>query len=736
MANNAEEKTVVNSAQDFDKSKTPIRGPEAFPLLEIVHGPKQGVWFTVAHQKEITLGRAATNHILLEDNSVSRSHAVLEADGEGFKVRDIGSRNGTFVNDQKIQGEVPLKHLDTIKVGIYVFRYLTEPTEAPFEFPGESATVMETPPEANSDGSTGLEKIEEGEEAASEAEPAETGEDKAGEASAQSETEVGIGEDSLALQTAPEDEPSIQEDLVAAMGESETKPGRSLKGVLFLVLALVLLGGGAGLAYYLGAFDGLKDTASTDAKNPGGSAKGPNTDASADKTPVNTKPLNPDQAAPVGDQVPIFLEVSSTPLPAKIFFQGKELGVSPFKINVSVPAGKTQELTAEIFLPQIDESLSVKQNFSVAQAEELAKVDVKLPLGQLQILALPPEGRLFLEGKFKGEKGGAKSLELKDIEYNKPVYLPFGKYVVEIRVPEKLSGSQSTVDQVRFRRDFVLAASSPTFEINAPAKAMKSFPAKITTQPSEASLWLNGKKIGVSPFSGEIPTGRHTLVIKKEGFSDFEKEIAIELNTPYEVDFNLETSPAGVFVNQARNLLKQGKTQGAIEKLIEALKRQPEPIELSQIHLLLGEAFLKSKNYDKALAYFQKEAPSTEYGSQAKLGMAQAFAGLGQKDQALIQVVDVFLKTKDAKLKSQAETTFKLISPMKSVLYVTSEPSGAQVTIGGNAIGQVTPVILSDLMLGNYRVGVTKEGFKSVENRVTLPISTIKPVIVKLEANP
>ena len=55
--NSAEENTFIKAYEELEKSKTPIRGPEAFPLVEIVHGPKLGAWFTVAYQKEITLER-------------------------------------------------------------------------------------------------------------------------------------------------------------------------------------------------------------------------------------------------------------------------------------------------------------------------------------------------------------------------------------------------------------------------------------------------------------------------------------------------------------------------------------------------------------------------------------------------------------------------------------------------------------------------------------------------------
>src|SRR5262245_47168248 len=99
-----EEATLANPSNNFKKpNKIFMRGPEAYPLLEIQSGPKQGTWFTLTHQKEISLGRANVNSIVLEDNSVSRSHAVIHEVDSKYFIKDVGSRNGTFVNEKKIQ---------------------------------------------------------------------------------------------------------------------------------------------------------------------------------------------------------------------------------------------------------------------------------------------------------------------------------------------------------------------------------------------------------------------------------------------------------------------------------------------------------------------------------------------------------------------------------------------------------------------------------------------------------
>ena len=60
-------------------------------------------------------------------------------------------------------------------------------------------------------------------------------------------------------------------------------------------------------------------------------------------------------------------------------------------------------------------------------------------------------------------------------------------------------------------------------------------------------------------------------------------------------------------------------------------------------------------------------------------------------------------------------------------------PNPSVSSINGNPLAQATPVILSDLLVGSYRVTIQKDGFKPFESRVTLPLSAIKPLIVKLQ---
>jgi DNA-binding CsgD family transcriptional regulator len=68
--------------------------------------------------ERVTLGQSTENDLpLTHDPTVSRVHAVLEQVASRWYVRDLGSRNGTFVNGERIWGERPLRSGDEIRVG-------------------------------------------------------------------------------------------------------------------------------------------------------------------------------------------------------------------------------------------------------------------------------------------------------------------------------------------------------------------------------------------------------------------------------------------------------------------------------------------------------------------------------------------------------------------------------------------------------------------------------------------
>lgn len=87
------------------------------PFLVVFGGPDHGRTIPVRDPATI-LGRHRNGNVFVEDPTVSRRHAEIVRSQDGWLVRDLGSKNGTFVNRSNISGaEYQLKDGDEIRLG-------------------------------------------------------------------------------------------------------------------------------------------------------------------------------------------------------------------------------------------------------------------------------------------------------------------------------------------------------------------------------------------------------------------------------------------------------------------------------------------------------------------------------------------------------------------------------------------------------------------------------------------
>jgi two-component system, cell cycle response regulator len=89
---------------------------ERFPALNAVAGRALGMVFRLG-RGETLIGRADDAEISLQDDGISRRHAKLVRQGEAFVVHDLGSTNGTFVNDVQIKSPTLLAEGDFLRIG-------------------------------------------------------------------------------------------------------------------------------------------------------------------------------------------------------------------------------------------------------------------------------------------------------------------------------------------------------------------------------------------------------------------------------------------------------------------------------------------------------------------------------------------------------------------------------------------------------------------------------------------
>lgn len=109
-----------------EKAGQEDHGPRA--VLYDVHDPSDIKRYELA-ARPVVIGRVggsdpAMDYIVVEERTVGRWHATIERRGQSFWIRDEGSVNGTFVNENRVTTEHPLKHGDMVRVHKHEFEFV------------------------------------------------------------------------------------------------------------------------------------------------------------------------------------------------------------------------------------------------------------------------------------------------------------------------------------------------------------------------------------------------------------------------------------------------------------------------------------------------------------------------------------------------------------------------------------------------------------------------------------
>ena len=123
------------------------------PALIVRDGPSAGQRLEI--EGELLLGREASD-FLKHDGEVSRRHAAVRPAADGLEVEDLGSSNGTFVNDERVSGMRALRSGDVVRVGQTSFdvdlpQAVIAPTATTISEPA-GATAVAASPEATAPG--------------------------------------------------------------------------------------------------------------------------------------------------------------------------------------------------------------------------------------------------------------------------------------------------------------------------------------------------------------------------------------------------------------------------------------------------------------------------------------------------------------------------------------------------------------------------------------------------------
>ena len=91
--------------------------------LIVIYGHEMGRRVQVGAEP-LTIGRSPNCEVPIDQESVSRKHCQIRFEDGGFLVRDLGSTNGTYVNDDLIEPQGRLRHGDQLKVGRTILKFI------------------------------------------------------------------------------------------------------------------------------------------------------------------------------------------------------------------------------------------------------------------------------------------------------------------------------------------------------------------------------------------------------------------------------------------------------------------------------------------------------------------------------------------------------------------------------------------------------------------------------------
>lgn len=113
------EKTEALARRMVQEVLQSLGGPSMEPpCLRVMDGADEGRRLEIQEdQAEVTLGRSPECDFALNDQNISRRHALIKRTWNGFTVQDLGSKNGVLVNGKRADGPAPIKDGDEIQVG-------------------------------------------------------------------------------------------------------------------------------------------------------------------------------------------------------------------------------------------------------------------------------------------------------------------------------------------------------------------------------------------------------------------------------------------------------------------------------------------------------------------------------------------------------------------------------------------------------------------------------------------
>ena len=115
---------ITKLGDETSKESRPTKPGDA--CIVVIYGPEIGRRVALG-MAAFEIGRSSKTELFIDQESISRHHARITFDGEGYLITDLGSTNGTFVNDAPVTArhESKLRDGDQIQIGRSILKFMT-----------------------------------------------------------------------------------------------------------------------------------------------------------------------------------------------------------------------------------------------------------------------------------------------------------------------------------------------------------------------------------------------------------------------------------------------------------------------------------------------------------------------------------------------------------------------------------------------------------------------------------
>jgi len=96
--------------------------------LKVLQGGELGRQYELQGERWV-LGRSPECDVVLDVAAISRRHIILSEESDEFFVQDLGSRNGTYINNQRVVERAPIRHGDQMLICDLLFEFCNPPTD-------------------------------------------------------------------------------------------------------------------------------------------------------------------------------------------------------------------------------------------------------------------------------------------------------------------------------------------------------------------------------------------------------------------------------------------------------------------------------------------------------------------------------------------------------------------------------------------------------------------------------